>query len=286
MTEARQDMSRPEAELLGEMFRRAVDAVQPARCLGAHLPDIPAGDLVIIGAGKAATAMARVAVKRIRRYRPGCRRHALRPWPEGEPNRQHRRHRGRTPDPRSGRRHRREPDTGVGPELRSSGLDPLLPLRRGVRPAEPAGSRTVPRRQAEGDTGSHRPRRDDRRDQLRPQASLGREGAGAWPLRPIQLPSLRSLSPTSLETIPPSSHPARPSPTRQLSPTPLRSWRNSVSTPCLTLRATSGKRLTKHRSPVIRAWSRRVSASSPTPTVRSQRPRTWRRRRNRIDRAG
>ena len=64
MTGARQDMSRPEAELLGEMFRRAVDAVQPSRCLGTHLPDIPAGDLVIIGAGKAATAMARVAVKR------------------------------------------------------------------------------------------------------------------------------------------------------------------------------------------------------------------------------
>lgn len=64
MTEVRQDMSRPEAGLLGEMFRRAVDAVQPARCLGAHLPDIPAGDLIIIGAGKAAAAMTRVAVNR------------------------------------------------------------------------------------------------------------------------------------------------------------------------------------------------------------------------------
>ncbi len=57
-------MSRPEAELLRGMFRRAVDAARPERCLGAHLPDAPAGGLLVVGAGKAAAAMARVAVER------------------------------------------------------------------------------------------------------------------------------------------------------------------------------------------------------------------------------
>lgn len=57
-------MSRAGAALLAGMFRSAVDAVHPDRCLGGHLPAVPAGDLVVVGAGKAAAAMARVAAER------------------------------------------------------------------------------------------------------------------------------------------------------------------------------------------------------------------------------
>lgn len=57
-------MSRAGAALLAGMFRSAVDAVRPDRRLGGHLPAAPDGDLVVVGAGKAAAAMARVAVGR------------------------------------------------------------------------------------------------------------------------------------------------------------------------------------------------------------------------------
>lgn len=52
----------PEADppaLLRAMFDAAVSAAQPARCLAAHLPEPPLGRTVVIGAGKAAAAMAR-----------------------------------------------------------------------------------------------------------------------------------------------------------------------------------------------------------------------------------
>ena len=45
-------------ELLGAMFQAAVDAAQPARCVAPALPDPPTGRTVVIGAGKAAAAMA------------------------------------------------------------------------------------------------------------------------------------------------------------------------------------------------------------------------------------
>ena len=57
-------MSRAGAALLAGMFRSAVDAVRPDRRLGGHLPAAPDGDLLVVGAGKAAAAMARVAVER------------------------------------------------------------------------------------------------------------------------------------------------------------------------------------------------------------------------------
>ncbi len=44
--------------LLSEMFRAAVDAATPARVLKRHLPPVPKGRTVVIGAGKAAAAMA------------------------------------------------------------------------------------------------------------------------------------------------------------------------------------------------------------------------------------
>lgn len=45
--------------LLRAMFDAAVDSAQPARCVPPHLPSPPRGRTVVIGAGKAAAAMAR-----------------------------------------------------------------------------------------------------------------------------------------------------------------------------------------------------------------------------------
>ena len=46
-------------ECLHEMFAAAVKAADPAHCLPAHLPAPPAGQTLVIGAGKAGAAMAR-----------------------------------------------------------------------------------------------------------------------------------------------------------------------------------------------------------------------------------
>ncbi len=48
----------PRAILLG-LFRTAVDAAHPERCLPPHLPPPPRGRTIVLGAGKAAAAMAR-----------------------------------------------------------------------------------------------------------------------------------------------------------------------------------------------------------------------------------
>jgi glycerate 2-kinase len=45
-------------DLLLAMFRAAVDAVSPSRCVPPHLPAPPRGRTVVVGAGKAAAAMA------------------------------------------------------------------------------------------------------------------------------------------------------------------------------------------------------------------------------------
>jgi len=42
-----------------ELFRSAVAAADPARCLPPHLPPAPRGRTVVVGGGKAAAAMAR-----------------------------------------------------------------------------------------------------------------------------------------------------------------------------------------------------------------------------------
>ncbi len=48
--------------LLGDAYRRAVAAAHPAACLAAHLPDVPEGGrILVVGAGKAAAAMAQAA---------------------------------------------------------------------------------------------------------------------------------------------------------------------------------------------------------------------------------
>ena len=52
-------MSGDAEALLGEMFRAAVAAVDPAHCVAPRLPEPPAGRTVVVGAGKAAAAMAR-----------------------------------------------------------------------------------------------------------------------------------------------------------------------------------------------------------------------------------
>src|SRR5437868_6783407 len=46
-------------DLLRRMFDAAVASAQPALCVPPHLPELPRGRLVVIGAGKASAAMAR-----------------------------------------------------------------------------------------------------------------------------------------------------------------------------------------------------------------------------------
>src|SRR5438105_10275759 len=46
--------------LLERMFREAIDAAQPALCLPPYLPQPPKGRTIIVGAGKASAAMAKV----------------------------------------------------------------------------------------------------------------------------------------------------------------------------------------------------------------------------------
>jgi len=46
--------------LLEQLFKAAIDAAQPALCLPPHLPAPPKGRTIVIGAGKASAAMARV----------------------------------------------------------------------------------------------------------------------------------------------------------------------------------------------------------------------------------
>lgn len=55
-------------ELLREAFGVAVAAAQPERVLPPHLPQPPAGRLVVVGAGKAAAAMARAAEKHYKEH--------------------------------------------------------------------------------------------------------------------------------------------------------------------------------------------------------------------------
>src|ERR1700735_3686844 len=45
-------------DLLLAMFRAAVDAASPSRCLAQHLPERPRGRVVVGGAGRAAAEMA------------------------------------------------------------------------------------------------------------------------------------------------------------------------------------------------------------------------------------
>ncbi|HUX74785.1 MAG TPA: glycerate kinase [Steroidobacteraceae bacterium] len=54
-----QQSARAARERLLRLFRAAVDAAQPASLIGAHLPKPPRGRCLVLGAGKAAAAMAR-----------------------------------------------------------------------------------------------------------------------------------------------------------------------------------------------------------------------------------
>ncbi len=51
--------ARDSTALLRRMFDAAIASAQPARCVPAHLPPLPKGRLIVIGAGKASAAMAR-----------------------------------------------------------------------------------------------------------------------------------------------------------------------------------------------------------------------------------
>ncbi|KAF0223311.1 MAG: hydroxypyruvate [Rhodospirillaceae bacterium] len=54
-------MHRLAATLMRQMLQTAIATAMPAQCLPAHLPPLPGGRLLVLGAGKAAAAMARVA---------------------------------------------------------------------------------------------------------------------------------------------------------------------------------------------------------------------------------
>ena len=58
--------------LLADMFAAAVNAARPENCLAAHLPPPPKGRTVVIGAGKASAAMARVAEQHLQGPISGC----------------------------------------------------------------------------------------------------------------------------------------------------------------------------------------------------------------------
>ncbi|HWW21727.1 MAG TPA: glycerate kinase [Steroidobacteraceae bacterium] len=51
-------------DLLFAMFRAALDAASPSRCVPSHLPERPDGRVVVVGAGKAAAEMARAVEER------------------------------------------------------------------------------------------------------------------------------------------------------------------------------------------------------------------------------
>ena len=51
-------MIKSSRQLLLDMFSAAIAAAQPSRCMAAHLPARPAGRTIVVGAGKAAAAMA------------------------------------------------------------------------------------------------------------------------------------------------------------------------------------------------------------------------------------
>ncbi|MEA3291787.1 MAG: glycerate kinase [Pseudomonadota bacterium] len=69
------------ASLLRELFEAAVAAAQPARCLLEHLPE-PAGNTIVIGAGKASAAMARTLEQHWRKPLSGI---VLTPYGHGVP---------------------------------------------------------------------------------------------------------------------------------------------------------------------------------------------------------
>lgn len=52
-------MTRDPKDLLLRLFGAAVDSADPAKTVARHLPEIPRGRIVVVGAGKSAAAMAR-----------------------------------------------------------------------------------------------------------------------------------------------------------------------------------------------------------------------------------
>ena len=47
------------AKFLNELMTAAIEAADPAQCLPVHLPELPMGRTIVVGAGKAAAKMAR-----------------------------------------------------------------------------------------------------------------------------------------------------------------------------------------------------------------------------------
>lgn len=60
MSKNRQSMTPDRArDVLHRMFSAAIEAAQPEHCIPTHLPEVPRGRLIVIGAGKASAEMAR-----------------------------------------------------------------------------------------------------------------------------------------------------------------------------------------------------------------------------------
>ena len=165
-----------EKTVLKSLFDAALAAANPARCVPPHLPPPPKGRTIVVGAGKAAAAMARAVEDHwpealqgivVTRYGHGvpCRRievvEASHPVPDAAGADAARRILASV--------------KGLGPDdlvlcLISGGASALLAL---------AGPRHHARRQARRDAGAAALGRHHRRNQLRAQASLRDQGRPA-----------------------------------------------------------------------------------------------------------
>src|SRR6476660_7396094 len=103
-------------DLLEAMFQAAIAAAQPDKCVPPHLPAVPEGRLVVIGAGKASAAMARA----VDEHRPGpLSGLVVTRYGYAVALRAHRDRRGRAPRARRGRRNSGKTHAGARPRPRA-----------------------------------------------------------------------------------------------------------------------------------------------------------------------
>ena len=166
-------MSTDPRAFLTELFNTAVAAGHPYQVLADHLPEDRSRRAIVIGAGKAAGAMAEVVEKHWQgeiqglvvapyRYGAQCSRIEV---VEASPSGARRRRRARRPSCAG---------TDQRPERERPG--DLPSLRRRFRTAFAACRRHRPGGQAGGEQGAAQVRRRHRRDELRAQAPLGDQG--------------------------------------------------------------------------------------------------------------
>ncbi len=158
-------------------FDAAVAAADPRRVLASHLPPKPRGRCIVVGARKIRRPDGRSAGRRLAGRAAGRRRrHPLRPR-HADPA--HRGDGSLPPRPRRNQRGRRPPHPRRRPRPRTGRSGSGADLRRRLGAAAAAGARPDARRQAGGQPGAARLGRDDHRDELRAQASVGDQGRAA-----------------------------------------------------------------------------------------------------------